>query len=98
MNGCAPRPRPLNARFALPVGIGGAALRSCAGPSRDAWLHLLEQLLPHDAPLRRVPLHIPDERLLGGLDLAKAQQRARVKVPSVAGNGRPHDATPQVAD
>ncbi|MEJ7640121.1 MAG: beta-hydroxyacyl-ACP dehydratase, partial [Singulisphaera sp.] len=38
------------------------------------------------------------QQLLGVLDLAKAQQRAREQAPSGAGNGQSHDATPQVAD
>jgi magnesium chelatase subunit D len=37
---------------------------------RDRWLALLPQLLPHAKPPRRVPLHVTDGRLLGGLDLA----------------------------
>lgn len=52
-----------------PVGLGGAVLRARAGPARDAWLRLLAQHLPPDMPQRRVPLHVSDERLLGGLDL-----------------------------
>jgi magnesium chelatase subunit D len=54
----------------------GAAVRSLAGPVRDAWLALLRQLLPAEAPIRRIPLQISDGRLLGGLDLA-ATLRAR---------------------
>ena len=38
------------------------------------------------------------QQLLGVLDLAKAQQRASEQAPAGAGNGQPHDATPQVAD
>ena len=53
-----------------PVGLGGVNLRALAGPVRDRWLALLAELLPAGTPLRRVPLHINDERLLGGLDLA----------------------------
>jgi magnesium chelatase subunit D len=59
-----------------PVGLGGAALRAPAGPLRDAWLALLRRLLP-DVPWRRVPLHISDERLLGGIDLAATLQAGR---------------------
>ena len=51
-----------------PAGLGGASLHARAGPVRDAWLALFRSLLPSAAPLRRVPLHISDERLLGGLD------------------------------
>jgi magnesium chelatase subunit D len=53
-----------------PVGTGGVCLRSCVHPVREQWLELLRDLLPADAPLRRVPFNIPDGRLLGGLDLA----------------------------
>ena len=60
-----------------PVGLGGAVLRSPAGAVRDHWLGLLRGLLPEGAPLRRVPLHIHDERLLGGLDLAATLQAGR---------------------
>ena len=50
--------------------LGGVRLKSAAGPRRDAWLVALRALLPADAPWLRLPLHIADERLLGGLDLA----------------------------
>jgi len=58
------------ALFAVdPVGLGGVSLRCAAGPQRDAWLALLARLLPPGTPVRRVPLHANDDRLLGGLDL-----------------------------
>lgn len=58
------------ALFAVaPFALGGVRLRAAPGPARDAWLALLKRLLP-GAPLRRVPPTLPDERLLGGLDLA----------------------------
>ncbi|MFO1337414.1 MAG: magnesium chelatase subunit D [Burkholderiaceae bacterium] len=53
-----------------PVGIGGVVLRAPAGPAREQWLARLMALLPAGTPLRRMPAHIGDERLLGGLDLA----------------------------
>ena len=66
------------ALFAVdPVGTAGVSLRSLAGGARDRWLVLLRDLLPAAAPLRRVPLHIGDERLLGGLDLAATLQAGR---------------------
>ena len=52
-----------------PGGTAGISLRSMPGPVRDAWLTILREQLPPAAPLRRVPLHITDGRLLGGLDL-----------------------------
>lgn len=60
-----------------PVGLGGVALRSGAGPARERWLARLAALLPADAPRRRVPLHINDDRLLGGLDLSATLQAGR---------------------
>lgn len=66
------------ALFAVdPVGLGGVLLRSGAGPARDRWLAGLQALLPAGAPWRRVPLHVNDDRLLGGLDLAATLQAGR---------------------
>lgn len=59
------------ALFAVdPSAVGGLVLRSGAGPVRDAWMDLLRDLLPADAIVRRCPLNISDDRLLGGLDLS----------------------------
>ena len=60
-----------------PVGTGGVSLRGLAGPTRDFWLGFLRDSLPASAPMRRVPLHIQDARLLGGLDLAATLQVGR---------------------
>ena len=60
-----------------PVGTGGVVIRALPGPAREGWLQCLSGLLPHGTPLRRVPLHINDERLLGGLDLAATLQAGR---------------------
>ncbi len=66
------------ALFAVdPAGLGGVALHSAAGDKRDAWLTHLKSLLPAQTPWRRVPLHINDDRLLGGLDLAATLQAGR---------------------
>ena len=51
-----------------PVGLGGVALRCAAGPQRDAWLAGFRALMGH-TPWRRIPPDLPDNRLLGGLDL-----------------------------
>ncbi|MGQ9831546.1 MAG: magnesium chelatase subunit D [Thermochromatium sp.] len=53
-----------------PVGIRGVALRALPGPVRDQWLSILRDLQPEGTPVRRIPLHVTDGRLLGGLDLA----------------------------
>jgi len=47
-----------------------AGVRAPAGPVRDAWMAALRALLPPGAPLRKVPPHVGDDRLIGGLDLA----------------------------
>jgi len=66
----------LNAAAALalfavdPHGLGGLHLRAGAGGVRERWLADLKALLPADEPLRRLPGHIADDRLLGGLDLS----------------------------
>lgn len=58
------------ALFAVdPVGLGGVSLRSLPGPLRQRWLAYLRELLPASVPVRRMPVHISDSRLLGGLDL-----------------------------
>jgi len=59
------------AAFAVdPAGLGGVVLRALPGPVRSRWLALVEGLLPESVPWRHVPVHVADERLLGGLDLA----------------------------
>ena len=66
------------ALFAIdPTGLGGVVLRCAPGPARDRWMAIARALLPVDAPVRRVPLHIQDERLLGGLDLAASLAAGR---------------------
>lgn len=52
-----------------PVGTGGVLVRSRAGPVRERWLTMLRAAVPISQPLKRLPLHIADGRLLGGLDL-----------------------------
>ncbi|WP_299622313.1 magnesium chelatase subunit D [Pelagibius sp.] len=60
-----------------PVGLGGAVLRSPPSPLRDHWLSLLRGYLPKETPWRRVPLHVTDGRLFGGLDLAATLRAGR---------------------
>lgn len=66
------RPDPLNdavlaARLFItnPLGFGGMVLRG-ASPARDALIAALSDNLP----CRRLPGHVDDERLLGGIDIA----------------------------
>jgi magnesium chelatase subunit D len=60
-----------------PAGLGGVALRGSAGPVRECWLASLRSLLPAGTAWRRVPLHVNDSRLLGGLDLAATLKAGR---------------------
>lgn len=66
-----------------PARAGGMVVHAPAGPYREAWLQYVVSLLPIGAPVRRVPIHINDERLLGGLDLAATLAAGR----PVAGRG-----------
>lgn len=52
-----------------PVGLGGAWLRASPGPPRERWLAALRAALPEGTAWRRFPASVPDQRLLGGLDL-----------------------------
>ena len=66
------------ALFAIdPVGLGGVVVRSGPGPVRDQWMAAMQAMLPADAPVRRVPLRIEDDRLLGGLDLSASLAAGR---------------------
>ena len=60
-----------------PVGLGGVALIAQHGPVRERWIALLRSLLPPGTPVRRVPLHVRDDRLIGGLDLSATLQSGR---------------------
>jgi magnesium chelatase subunit D len=61
-----------------PAGLGGVRLRAAPDERRDQWVALLRAALPPAAPLLRMPLHISDERLLGGIDLGGTLQTGRV--------------------
>jgi len=66
------------ALFAVdPAGTAGVALRALPGPVRDGWLALARSLLPADCPRSKIPLHVSESRLLGGLDLAATLRLGR---------------------
>jgi magnesium chelatase subunit D len=55
-----------------PHGLGGIILRARSGPVRDRWvtyLNTVAQLGGMRLPLRKMPLGISDENLIGGIDL-----------------------------
>lgn len=57
--------------FAIdPAFVGGVSLRAHTGPTRDQWLAFVTSALRPGLPIRRLPVGVADERLLGGLDLA----------------------------
>jgi len=53
---------------AIDPGLGGMVLRG-GGEVREALIAEMRGGLPAGAPLRRIPAHIDDDRLLGGIDL-----------------------------
>ncbi len=57
-----------------PTALGGVVLKAGPGPVRDSWLEQLRGLLPADTPWRKIPVHISEARLLGGLDLTATLQ------------------------
>lgn len=60
-----------------PAAVGGIVLTARSGPARDLWLEQCLDLVPASAPRVRVPHHIADDRLLGGLDLAATLSAGR---------------------
>ena len=65
------------ALFAVDPAGCGLVLRAGAGPVRDQWLAHLRALMSPDQTIRRLPLNIADDRLLGGLDLAATLSAGR---------------------
>jgi magnesium chelatase subunit D len=53
---------------AIDPGLGGMVLRG-GGEVREALIAEMRGGLPAGAPMRRIPAHIDDDRLLGGIDL-----------------------------
>jgi magnesium chelatase subunit D len=57
-----------------PTLLGGAVLKAGPGPVREFWLELLRDLRPNESPWRKIPSHVSEARLLGGLDLTATLQ------------------------
>ncbi|HIJ62273.1 MAG TPA: magnesium chelatase subunit D [Rhodospirillaceae bacterium] len=65
--------------FAIdPAGLGGVSVIAGPGPVRDLWLERLRGALASGAPVRRVPAHIEDDRLIGAVDLTATLASGRV--------------------
>ncbi|MGD1887124.1 MAG: magnesium chelatase subunit D [Cohaesibacteraceae bacterium] len=60
-----------------PSGFGGLCVRAHAGPVRDRLLEAFHDVVPDGMPVRRMPSHIGDERLLGGLDMPATLKAGR---------------------
>ena len=52
-----------------PASLGGIVVKAFPGPVRDSWLQSLRELLGKGRPWSKLPLHVSESRLLGGLDL-----------------------------
>jgi magnesium chelatase subunit D len=60
-----------------PAALGGVRVRTDRGAACERWLALLHELLPEGTPVRRMPVHIDEERLYGGWDLARTLSAGR---------------------
>ncbi|MEP6779480.1 MAG: VWA domain-containing protein [Gemmatimonadaceae bacterium] len=53
-----------------PIGLRGVIVRGESRAACEAWLDAYTTLLPSGAPVKRIPVNISEERLLGGLDFS----------------------------
>ena len=63
-----------------PFGLGGVWVRARVGPALDGWTAFLRSCLPAEMPVRRLPAHVADDRLIGGIDLAATLRSGRTVV------------------
>ena len=59
-----------------PAGLGGIRVRGGPGPASDALLSVLAEAFA-GRPVRRLPLHIDEDRLCGGIDIAASLASGR---------------------
>lgn len=72
-----------------PRRLGGAHLRTDHGPACDRWLAGLRSCLDPGSSWRRLPAHIDDESLLGGVDLTASLQCGRpIRTPGLLHSAR----------
>jgi magnesium chelatase subunit D len=60
-----------------PAGFGGAVLRTPRHDVAARWIDAVRAMRPATTPMARLPIGIPDDRLLGGLDLAMTLAQGR---------------------
>ncbi len=58
-----------------PTALKGAIVRGRSPMLCEQWLQTFSSVMPMDAPSKRIPSNISDERLLGGLDFAATLAR-----------------------
>jgi magnesium chelatase subunit D len=63
-----------------PLGLGGALVRCWPGLVRDRVVEGLREALPGSAPLLKVPVHVTEDRLLGGLSIAHTLRTGKLVV------------------
>lgn len=61
-----------------PAGLGGIVLRGRSGPARDRLCAWVREQQPAGAPLHKIPLHVTEDRLLGGISLADTLSSGRL--------------------
>ncbi|MEZ5800548.1 MAG: hypothetical protein R3D29_08845 [Nitratireductor sp.] len=67
--------------------LGGVRLQSGAGPVRDRWLEVVQQMAGRRVPWIRIPASVAPSRLKGGIDIA-ASLRAGMRVEETGLLGR----------
>jgi len=65
-----------------PLGLGGVVLRGRPGLQRDRWLEIFRNAQSPGVAWRKVPVHVDDDRLLGGLDVAATLRAGKPVVAS----------------
>ena len=63
-----------------PLGLGGALVRFWPGLVRDRVVEGLREALPGSAQLLKVPVHVTEDRLLGGLSIAHTLRTGKLVV------------------
>lgn len=56
--------------LAIDPGLGGILVRGGSSPAREHYLAAVRNLFPAGTPIKKIPLNITEDRLLGGIDLA----------------------------
>jgi magnesium chelatase subunit D len=63
-----------------PAALGGVLVRCWPGPVRDRLVDFARAVLPDGAPMPRLPVHVTEDRLLGGLALATTLKAGKLVI------------------